>query len=74
MTSQIKAVITVNDDLHDSNDVRWDIGGGKIAGFGYQGKKDGRLHVMRCPVCSKENYAVMVALGHCAWCGFDPNA
>lgn len=35
--------------------------------------KDGRVYLVRCPKCERENYAFNVALGICTWCGFDAN-
>ena len=32
--------------------------------------KDGKLFLQRCPECGKENYAMWVASGQCAWCGW----
>lgn len=32
--------------------------------------EDGKLCVVRCPKCKRENYAPMVAKGKCAWCGW----
>ena len=29
--------------------------------------------LIRCPKCGKENYALAVATGICAWCKFDVN-
>ena len=61
-------------EAYDSNHVVWlDEDSRHVLGSGYQGKEDGRLHVLRCPMCSKENYALQVAIGSCAWCRFDPN-
>lgn len=40
-------------------------------GFGYQWK--GRVCMVRCFECGKENYASSVATGICAWCGYSPN-
>jgi ribosomal protein L37E len=57
---------------HDSNYVAWLSDGVKV-GSGYQSKDDGSLHVLRCPLCHRENYALRVAMGDCAWCGFDPS-
>lgn len=31
----------------------------------------GEVHLIRCPECGRENYAVAVASGKCCWCGFD---
>jgi hypothetical protein len=30
------------------------------------------LHVTRCSSCGRENYGLQVAIGSCAWCGFEP--
>lgn len=57
---------------HDGDDVHWEVDG-KSIGYGYRGKTNGRFHVIRCPRCSRENYALQVAEGSCAWCGFNPN-
>lgn len=32
---------------------------------------DGRPYLVRCPVCQRENWALAVASGECAWCGWD---
>ena len=32
-----------------------------------------RTYLVRCPKCKKENYALMVSSGICAWCGYDAN-
>jgi ribosomal protein L37E len=29
------------------------------------------IYMNRCVKCEKENYAMMVALGQCAWCGYE---
>lgn len=34
---------------------------------------DGRLFMNRCPRCGKENYALAVSSGKCAWCGETAN-
>jgi ribosomal protein L37E len=31
--------------------------------------EDGRVYLVRCPRCNRENYAPSVATGQCAWCG-----
>ena len=36
-------------------------------------KDNGKLGMIRCPKCGKENYALMVSTGICAWCGYDVN-
>ena len=30
----------------------------------------GKLYVVRCPSCGRENWAPAVATGECAWCGW----
>lgn len=30
---------------------------------------DGKIFLVRCMECKKENYAPAVASGQCAWCG-----
>ena len=44
-------------------------------GSGFWAERDGKLLkcIMRCPECGAENYALAVATGTCAWCGFDAN-
>ena len=32
--------------------------------------KDGKLYLVRCFACNKENYSPAVASGQCAWCGW----
>lgn len=41
-------------------------------GYGYKDSK-GKTCMIRCFECGQENWAMSVASGHCAWCGFDPN-
>lgn len=31
---------------------------------------DGRLYLVRCPQCGRENYALAVSSGQCCWCGY----
>jgi ribosomal protein L37E len=47
---------------------------GKGNGF-YALSKKGKLvkWILRCPECGRENYAMSVATGHCAWCGHTEN-
>lgn len=68
----IEMKIIQTSDKNDSNDIVW-IKNGKRIGFGYQGKEDKRHHVLKCPQCGRENYAIVVAKGPCCWCQFDPN-
>ena len=32
--------------------------------------ENGKLYLVRCPKCEKENYSIAVAQGGCAWCGW----
>lgn len=34
---------------------------------------EGRIYMKKCPKCQRENYALAVAFGQCAWCNFDLN-
>lgn len=34
---------------------------------------NGKVFLVRCPECKKENWAMAVADGVCVWCGFDGN-
>jgi ribosomal protein L37E len=71
MSEAFEIVIRETPEGWDSDDVAWFSGGKKI-GAGYKSKRDGSLHVLRCPQCSRENYALQAAVGSCAWCGFQP--
>lgn len=62
--------IQVTSDEMDSDDVYFEEGGEEIYGFAYRSKADGTFHIMKCPSCKKENYAMQVAEGSCAWCGY----
>ena len=33
--------------------------------------EDGTILMIKCPECGRENWALQVASGICAWCGFD---
>lgn len=57
---------------HDSNNVVW-IKDGERIGYGYQSKDDLKIHIVKCPKCDTENYALQQAVGPCYKCGFDPN-
>ncbi len=60
--------VTKNSKDHDSDNVFLM---GKHKGFAYLGRKNKNLGLMRCPECGKENYAMSVSSGECAWCDFD---
>ena len=32
--------------------------------------KQGKMYLLRCPICELENHALSVASGECAWCGW----
>lgn len=42
-------------------------------GSGFK-SKEGKICMVRCFECGKENYAANVLSGFCTWCGFDANA
>lgn len=44
----------------------------KRNGFGFLSKDD-NFCMIRCFECGKENYAMAVMSGCCAWCGYDAN-
>lgn len=54
--------------MKDNEDVRL----GKGFGF-YVGAKK-LIYMVRCFACGKENYAMAVSSGKCAWCAHDANA
>jgi ribosomal protein L37E len=45
----------------------------KGKGSGYIDETNGRICMERCFACGKENYALAVSSGTCAWCGHDAN-
>ena len=55
----------------DSTDIRF-YKDGNQCGFGYR-TTEGTICMIRCPQCERENYAIAVATGTCAFCGFNPN-
>jgi ribosomal protein L37E len=34
---------------------------------------NGKVYLVRCPKCKRENWSGAVSSGVCAWCGFDAN-
>lgn len=69
---QIKLEIQLTPDDHDSDDVYFMLGK-KQVGYGYRGKDSGQINIMRCPKCGRENYALAVSTGYCAFCRFNAN-
>lgn len=58
---------------NDSDDVRFVTPCGEV-GYGFMPKKGdrkGKICLVRCPECHKENYYASVLNGVCAWCSFD---
>lgn len=43
----------------------------KILASGVELYPDGTVLLIRCPKCGRENWALSVYGGICAWCGFD---
>jgi len=65
--------IRITPDDYDSDDVYIKDKKGNQIGYAYRSKDDGRFHIMRCPRCHLENYAMTISEGSCAWCGFTLN-
>lgn len=40
-------------------------------GFLGDGEYAGKIFLQRCPKCGLENWALAVATGNCAWCGYE---
>ena len=59
--------------ISDISDVKYGYENIYIDGkmVGYIGKNDLKVGMMKCPKCDKENWAMAVAGGSCAWCQFD---
>ena len=36
-------------------------------------ESNGKTYLVNCPKCGKENWAISVSSGVCAWCGYDAN-
>ena len=36
-------------------------------------ESDGKIYMVRCVKCDRENYAMAVSSGKCAWCGYQSN-
>lgn len=67
-----KLLIKKQPEDYDADRIRFEKAG-NITGFGYIGKVDNRIHIMSCPACLAENYALQIDEGSCYNCGFDPN-
>ena len=62
---------TDHGEKYDSIDLH--IKNGDKTGFGYLPKKREGICLIRCPECERENYAMAVTSGVCAWCSYDLN-
>lgn len=59
---------------YDSDDLYYiDSLTGEKKGCGFQVKATGKRCILRCPECSRENYAGAVSSGYCAWCNWNAN-
>ena len=71
MKDKFEPQIFRTNEYYDANDVRWLKKGAKeYIGFGWQSKKNGKIHITRCPNCGSENYALAL-YGVCVWCPFE---
>lgn len=75
MRDKKNIVITVRERPEsDSDDVYFShIADKSYLGFGFRRKRDGKICVLKCPRCARENYAPVVATGLCHWCRYNPN-
>ena len=69
--NQFTAKIIKTPEGHDTNDVRFFYEGKETVGFGYQAKTGGKIGLVKCPNCERENYAANVPSGQCTWCEFN---
>lgn len=66
---KLKAVLRLTPPEYDSDDIRF-MRGVDGVGYGYRPKNDhDKICLVKCPNCERENYALSVASGQCAWCG-----
>ena len=72
MKPEIKLVIEKTPENHDSDNVRFKVGD-KELGYGYRGKENGKIGLIKCPMCLQENYVLNIPSGVCTWCGFMAN-
>lgn len=71
--SKFTAMIIKTPKSYKEFDVRFfEKEGGEQRGFGFLPKYTGGIiRLIKCPNCERENYAMMVSSGVCAWCSFD---
>lgn len=69
----LKLVVEKTPEDHDSDTVYWENDKGEKFGYGYRGKDSGKIGLIKCPKCNRENYAPNVSTGVCSWCGFYAN-
>lgn len=68
----ITVIVYKKPENFDSDDIRFQVGH-RLAGHGYIGKTSGKIGLIRCPECGRENYAPNVVSGICCFCGFNAN-
>jgi len=73
MNTIIARKVIKTSDSYDIDNVNYFDQNGKKIGHGYRSKKNGTFHIVKCPVCEKENYALSISSGLCAFCNFDAN-
>ena len=65
----MKCKIFKNPEGFDHNNIEFI--GENYKGVGYISKENNSIGLERCPMCGKENYAMSVSSGICAWCKFN---
>lgn len=61
-------IINKNGTSYDHDNIEFI--GTPFKGHGFIGHDDKAIGLTKCPMCGKENYAMSVIDGVCAWCGF----
>lgn len=69
---KITLVLEKQPDDYNHDNVRFDVDG-EVKGFGYIGRKSGKIGLQTCPLCERENYAMNISSGQCTWCPFNAN-
>jgi len=69
--SMLDAVIITFGEPRSGYDHITAYGNGKFIGF--KPLDSDQVCLERCAICRKENYALAVLSGQCAWCGWDAN-